>query len=360
MSNRMKKEEARKHAEAREGLTPKEIEQLDAKEEEEKRLELEAHYLHTRLFEEEYLAMSDLSWSNLSKSAQEEINDRRVEMGITPRSATVHNNDSYKFVRKLLEDGKRQTILDLMEKYNLRDEDILAEAEERMAKASNIDGPLETEKFDGVEADEGTTILHRQEATLGNYDVLYEKWFWNGISAESIIFANEDVTDKSDEYIIAEVKTSPLVKSGSEFTIKRLESGYIFVNFNFEIEGDNGEYYDETGIVGTLERLEAAQAAFTDAYIKKRTLPVPRGKLDYFERDTHIFNWRVRKVVNDKKHFMMFKKIEDKIIVEKDYEDYPGNPYSLEEGLKVYNRCKAEGWEPLDEAPGKMTDWEKN
>jgi|TARA_B100000315_G_scaffold155274_1_gene143785 hypothetical protein len=57
----------------------------------------------------------------------------------------------------------------------------------------------------------------------------------------------------------------------------------------------------------------------------------------------------LRKIVDGEKHFMLFKKIDNKIVIEKDYEHYPDNPYSLDEGKKIYFDCKSDGWEPLDE-----------
>lgn len=89
-------------------------------------------------------------------------------------------------------------------------------------------------KFDDVPVDKDTRVLFRQEAKLGKYDVLYEMWSWEGISAESIIFANDDVADLTDEEIEQETRKSPLVKEGSQITLKRLDSGFTFVNFNFE------------------------------------------------------------------------------------------------------------------------------
>ena len=91
-----------------------------------------------------------------------------------------------------------------------------------------------TNKFDGVQTEEDTSILNRMEVKLGDYEVLYEKWSWDGISAESIIFANTDIKDLSDKELEAEVKASPLVKSSSDITIKRSKTGFTFVNFNFE------------------------------------------------------------------------------------------------------------------------------
>lgn len=106
-------------------------------------------------------------------------------------------------------------------------------------------------KFKQVPVEEETLILFRTEATLGKYDVLYEKWFWGGITAESIIFVNEDVIDLEDCEIEDEVKTSPLVEKGSSITLKRSQSGFTFVNFNFhsDIEDDTDDvltvYKDE-------------------------------------------------------------------------------------------------------------------
>lgn len=80
-------------------------------------------------------------------------------------------------------------------------------------------------RFENVPADEDTTILFQQEATLGEYEVLYQKWYWDGITAESIIFANADVSNLDDKEIEQEVRSSPLVKQGSSLTLKRSNSG---------------------------------------------------------------------------------------------------------------------------------------
>ena len=45
---------------------------------------------------------------------------------------------------------------------------------------------------------------------------------------------NEDVADVTDEALEQEVRKSPLVNEESDMTIKRLDAGFTFVNFNFE------------------------------------------------------------------------------------------------------------------------------
>ena len=93
-----------------------------------------------------------------------------------------------------------------------------------------------SDKFKDVPVEHDTTIISQQETKLGEYTVLHQVWFWEGITAESIIFANEDVVDLSDHEIEMKVKTSPFLKPDSSITMKRNRSGFTFVNFNFESE----------------------------------------------------------------------------------------------------------------------------
>jgi len=86
--------------------------------------------------------------------------------------------------------------------------------------------------YQSVPIDDDTKILVSLENKLGERDVLYQKWFWDGITAESLIFVSDDVVSLNDNELKAEVRTSPLVKSDS-ITISRSDGGYTFVNFNF-------------------------------------------------------------------------------------------------------------------------------
>ena len=92
-------------------------------------------------------------------------------------------------------------------------------------------------KFNDVPVEADTIILYSQGATLGPrpYEILYQKWFWDGITAESIIFADDDVSGLDDSEIEAEVRESPLVQADSKVTIAR-SPGFTFVNFNFKAE----------------------------------------------------------------------------------------------------------------------------
>ena len=91
-----------------------------------------------------------------------------------------------------------------------------------------------TDRFKNVPVEADTRIKFRHEARFGKYDVLFEMWSWEGISAESLIFVNDDVSGLTDEELEQEVRKSPLINKESAVTIKRLDSGFTFVNFNFE------------------------------------------------------------------------------------------------------------------------------
>ena len=93
---------------------------------------------------------------------------------------------------------------------------------------------LMSKKFETAPVEEETRILYELEIPFDKYHVLHQKWFWDGITAESIIFANEDVAGIKDDELEKIVRTSPLVKKDSKFTLKRGDSGFTFVNFNFE------------------------------------------------------------------------------------------------------------------------------
>lgn len=94
-------------------------------------------------------------------------------------------------------------------------------------------------KFEHVPVEDGTLIIHRTADTFGKYDALYEMWAWDGITAQSIIFASEDVADLEDSEIKDKVKASPLFNKGSSMTFARHEPGFTFVNFNFHSDIDD-------------------------------------------------------------------------------------------------------------------------
>lgn len=97
---------------------------------------------------------------------------------------------------------------------------------------------IKSEKFKNIPVEKDTKILFRFEVKLGEYDVVYEKWYWkmNACGAESIIFFHEDIKELSREEINALVRTSMVINKDSRTTITLNSHGYTFVNFNFWVD----------------------------------------------------------------------------------------------------------------------------
>ena len=92
-------------------------------------------------------------------------------------------------------------------------------------------------KFDKIPppGDE-THIIIRRSDRIGELEVLFETWAWEGFTASSIIFETDDIKDLSEAEIISLVKEAGYVEPGSEFTFRQDLHGYTFVNFNFHHE----------------------------------------------------------------------------------------------------------------------------
>ena len=84
-----------------------------------------------------------------------------------------------------------------------------------------------SEKFTNIPKDDDTRIILREEIKLGDYDVIHEKWSWDGVYAESYILFNKDIKGLSEEEVL-----SLAHKEGA--TYKELDR-YTFVNFNFDV-----------------------------------------------------------------------------------------------------------------------------
>ena len=91
-------------------------------------------------------------------------------------------------------------------------------------------------KFTALPIENDTNILFQLNATLDDYDVFYQMWSWDGVTAESFIFLSSEIADLTDEEVKTLAKSSPMVKADSELTMVRHEDGYTFVNFNFRAD----------------------------------------------------------------------------------------------------------------------------
>lgn len=88
-------------------------------------------------------------------------------------------------------------------------------------------------KFDTVPLEKDTNVLFELNANLDDYDVLYQMWSWDGITAESFIFLSLDTSHLTDDEVKILAKNSPMIKADSVLTMVRHADGYTFLNFNF-------------------------------------------------------------------------------------------------------------------------------
>ena len=89
-----------------------------------------------------------------------------------------------------------------------------------------------TDKFANVGEEEDTKILLRKTIEVEGYPALYERWSWEGIHAETLVFDEVDVGHLND----AELRKVALASQnhdGNAVTTTRNRDGYAFVNFNF-------------------------------------------------------------------------------------------------------------------------------
>ena len=63
------------------------------------------------------------------------------------------------------------------------------------------------EKFANIPMDSDTLLLLQADAQINGIDALYQKWIWDGVAADSLIFANADVA-KIDEAALKTLITS--------------------------------------------------------------------------------------------------------------------------------------------------------
>jgi len=94
------------------------------------------------------------------------------------------------------------------------------------------------EKFNDLTVETDTVILMRVPITVGKTDAVYEKWQWDGIYGESIIFYNEDIPKLKERDLKNKIlNQTAIVQTGSQFTFTKREK-YTFVNCNFKVMDD--------------------------------------------------------------------------------------------------------------------------
>lgn len=94
-----------------------------------------------------------------------------------------------------------------------------------------------TKKFDNVPDDKDTVITFSAQIMYnGNIEILYQKFSWDGISGECLVFSDDDIAHMSVEELQKDVKNTPIVNSDSTVIITQKGHGFTFATFNCTTE----------------------------------------------------------------------------------------------------------------------------
>ena len=81
-------------------------------------------------------------------------------------------------------------------------------------------------KFDRLPQDADTRIKAQQQINAGGTDALHQRWVWDGIAGESLIFCAADIVQLA--------RNAGLTVADDDYTIKRTDEGFVFLNFGFD------------------------------------------------------------------------------------------------------------------------------
>lgn len=119
--NRFRKEETKKKAEARMGLSEEEIQELNEKENQKNRIIALANEIHLKIFSEEYDYMLDeyadsnrraLGENPMSEEYTKKVNARRKSLGVPPLTLSgmsPEGNDSFEVAMKMANEQFNKT-----------------------------------------------------------------------------------------------------------------------------------------------------------------------------------------------------------------------------------------------------------
>lgn len=92
-------------------------------------------------------------------------------------------------------------------------------------------------KFENVPVEEDTTVLASLNLKFFDIDAHYEKWFFDGIYGETLVFLNDDIKDFTHDALKKELIESTMAEADGKITVERTGE-FSFFNFNFKHDED--------------------------------------------------------------------------------------------------------------------------
>lgn len=93
-----------------------------------------------------------------------------------------------------------------------------------------------TDRFAHVPMEDDTTVLSQEKIRFGDLEALHQKWSWDGVTAESLIFLSADLAGLETSAVIDRVRTFASLEEETEVTVKCTDCGHTFVNFNVDCD----------------------------------------------------------------------------------------------------------------------------
>ena len=91
------------------------------------------------------------------------------------------------------------------------------------------------EKFKNINIESDTIIKSFKFLKINDIDCRYEKWFWEGIEAESLIFCTNELKSTQESYLRTLVAKYLEEENADLIQITHKVSGdYTYINFNFK------------------------------------------------------------------------------------------------------------------------------
>ena len=89
-------------------------------------------------------------------------------------------------------------------------------------------------KFNGINIEPDTTINSFQFLKIDDVDCRHEKWSWEGVKAESLIFCTNELKSTQESYLRTLV--AKYLKEDNVDSLQithKISDNYTYINFNF-------------------------------------------------------------------------------------------------------------------------------
>ncbi|MFT7299147.1 MAG: hypothetical protein ACI9WO_001969 [Sphingobacteriales bacterium] len=89
-----------------------------------------------------------------------------------------------------------------------------------------------SDKFKNIPTDEETQMLSAKEIKIAGYDALHQKWIWDDLNGETLVFSTPDIQALSEKELKDLILENHKIKSPKDMVVNTVEEGFTFVTVN--------------------------------------------------------------------------------------------------------------------------------